>query len=276
MKKTNLWLAFCLVIPFCMAFGQEPAKPEAKPVDPRPVVGPGYDNTPLIPGTEWRVHDNRRPHPKIVAPGTTNSSAPADAVVLFDGTDYSQWVGSKGPVTWKIVDGHMEAVKKAGAIRTKEQFGSCQLHVEWAAPNPPKGASQGRGNSGVFLMGCYEIQVLDSYNNKTYADGQTAALYGQTPPQVNVCRPPGEWQTYDIIFTAPVFKDKKLVTPAYVTLLHNGVLVHSHVALMGRTSHKKMATYRPHGPKGPISLQDHGNPVLYRNIWIRPLPATQK
>jgi len=267
--KTNLWLALLAVSG--LVFAQE-AAPEA-PADPRPVVGPGYEDTPLIPGTEWRVHDNRRPHPPVVAPGREPGAPPADAIVLFDGTDFSQWVGTKGEVTWKLEDGYMEVVKKAGAIRTRETFGSCQLHVEWAAPNPPKGESQGRGNSGVFLMGGYEIQVLDCYENKTYADGQTASLYGQTPPLVNVCRAPGEWQTYDIIFTAPVFKDGQLVSPAYVTLLHNGVLVHNHVPLMGRTSHKNLAKYTPHGPKGPISLQDHGDPVRFRNIWVRPLPC---
>jgi hypothetical protein len=177
---------------------------------------------------------------------------------------------------WKIQDGYMEAVRKAGTIRTKDQFGSCQLHIEWATPNPPKGDSQGRGNSGVFLMGCYEIQVLDSYKNPTYSDGQAAAVYGQTPPQVNVCRPPGEWQAYDIIFTAPVFKGKELVSPAYVTVLQNGVVVQNHVKILGRTMHKHLAKYTPHAPKGPLCLQDHGNPIRYRNIWVRPLPAGGK
>jgi len=276
--KTNLWSALCLLAPFSLAWGQDappaaPAAPAATvaPADPRPIMGPGYDNTPLIPGTDWRVHDNRRPHPAVVTPGT-DGSAPSDAVVLFDGTDFSHWLGPKGEPTWKLENGYMEVANKGGQIRSKEEFGDCQLHVEWASPNPPKGESQGRGNSGVFLMGCYEIQVLDCFENKTYADGQTASLYGQTPPQVNVCRAPGEWQSYDIIFTAPVFKDGKLESPAYVTMLHNGVLVHNHVALIGRTAHKNLAKYTPHGAKGPISLQDHGNPVRYRNIWVRPLP----
>jgi hypothetical protein len=271
--KTKLWLALCALVPLGLLFGQEAAKAPAAAADPRPVVGPGYDDTPFLPGDKWRVHDNRRPHPKVVTPGTTNSAPPSDAIVLFDGTDFSHWLGAKGPVTWKIQDGYMEAVKKAGTIRTKDQFGSCQLHIEWATPNPPKGDSQGRGNSGVFLMGCYEIQVLDSYNNPTYADGQAASVYGQTPPQVNVCRPPGEWQTYDILFTAPVFKDKELVSPGYVTVLQNGVVVQNHVKILGRTMHKKLAKYTPHGPKGPLCLQDHGNPTRYRNIWVRPLPA---
>jgi hypothetical protein len=256
-----------------MVFAAVVSAQDAAPAPPAlPVVGPGYDDTPLIPGTTWHVHDNRRPHPKVVTPGTDNA-APSDAVVLFNGKDLSQWLGSKGDVTWRIQDDYMEAAPKSGAIRTKEEFGSCQLHIEWASPNPPKGSSQGRGNSGIFLMGCYEIQVLDSYDNPTYSDGQAASIYGQTPPQVNACRAPGEWQTYDIIFTAPVFKDGKLVSPAYVTLLHNGVLVQNHVELLGRTTHKRAPKYTPHGPKGSLSLQDHGNPVRYRNIWIRPLPA---
>ena len=269
--KTTPRFASLLVFGVGMLFAQEPPAAPAAAADPRPVVGPGYEDTPMIPGTEWRVHDNRRPHPPVVKPGD-NGGAPGDAIVLFDGTDLSQWLGGKGEATWKVENGYMEAVKKAGSIRTKEEFGSCQLHIEWAAPNPPKGTNQDRGNSGVILMGRYEIQVLDSYESKTYADGQAAALYGQTPPMANVCRAPGEWQTYDIIFTAPVFKEGKLASPAYVTLLHNGVLVHNHVALLGRTSHKKIAPYAPHGPKAPLSLQDHAHPVRYRNIWIRPLP----
>lgn len=265
----NLWLALLLVS--SVALAQE-AAPEA-PADPRPVVGPGYDDTPLIPGTEWRVHDNRRPHPPVVAPGSEPGAPPADAMVLFDGSGFDHWVGSKGPVEWKLVDDYMEVVKKAGAIRTRESFGSCQLHIEWASPDPPSGNSQGRGNSGVFLMGRYEVQILDSHENPTYADGQAAALYGQAPPLANASRPPGEWQTYDIFFTAPVFKDGELVSPAYVTVLHNGVLVHNHVPLLGRTSHKRVAQYAPHGPAAPVSLQDHGDPVRFRNIWIRPLPC---
>jgi hypothetical protein len=243
----------------------------------RPVVGPGYDNTPFLPDSEWRVHDNRRPHPPVVDPGTASSQAqpgrpPADAVVLFDGTDLSQWLGPKNEAPkWQLVDGAMQAVKKAGSIQTRELFGSCQLHVEWAAPKPPTGDSQGRGNSGVFLMGRYEIQVLDSYDNPTYADGQAASLYGQKPPDVNACRQPGEWQSYDIVFEAPVFAGDKVVKPAFVTVFHNGVLVHHHIELLGASTHKKVPQYRPHPPKGPIQLQDHGNPVRYRNIWIRPL-----
>jgi len=245
--------------------------------DERPVVGPGYDNTPFLPGGEWRVHDNRRPHPPVVDPDTFEprkelpTEAPEGAIVLFDGKDLSTWQTGKGePAKWIAGDGYMEAVKKAGTIRTKDTFGSCQLHVEWASPTPPKGESQGRGNSGVFLMGKYEIQVLDSYENKTYADGQAAALYGHKPPDYNACRKPGEWQTYDITFHAPVFQGQNVVKPAVVTLYHNGVLVHDKVELIGASTHKKLPKYQPHG-NGPVQLQDHGNPVRYRNIWLVPI-----
>jgi hypothetical protein len=195
--------------------------------------------------------------------------------VLFGGTDLAQWRDSKGqPSGWKVEDGCMVVPPKGtsggGDTVTRNEFGDCQLHVEWATPTPPTGASQGRGNSGVFF-GRYEIQVLDSYENVTYADGQAAALYGQYPPLVNACRKPGEWQTYDIIFIAPRFKDGQLESPAYVSLFHNGVLVHHRTPLLGTTSHKALPKYTPHGPKVPIRLQDHGNPVRYRNIWVREL-----
>src|SRR5262249_49360725 len=159
----------------------------------------------------------------------------------------------------------------AGAILTKDEFGDCQLHVEWAAPDPPKGRDQGRGNSGVMLFGRYEIQVLDSFENLTYADGQAAAIYGQYPPLVNASRPPGKWQSYDIIFTAPRFQNGSLVSPAYVTMLHNGVLVHNHTPVIGAMAYRAVGKYTPHGPNGPITLQDHGNPVRFRNIWVRDL-----
>jgi hypothetical protein len=165
----------------------------------------------------------------------------------------------------------MEVVPRTGDIITREKFGDCQLHVEWAAPNPPRGEDQDRGNSGVYLMGLYEVQVLDSYNAKTYPDGQAAAIYGQFPPLVNASRKPGDWQIYDIIFTAPRFKDNALMTPAFVTVIHNGVVVHNHKALIGATVHRALARYTPHPEKAPLQLQDHSHPVRYRNIWIRPL-----
>ena len=236
----------------------------------------GYLDTPMLPDSKWRVHDGRRPQPRVVTPGSCSTQEkpgkpPSDATVLFDGRDTSKWIGRDGgPVRWKVEDGVME-VTRTGDIETVEHFGDCQLHIEWAAPAEVKGESQGRGNSGVFLMGRYEIQVLDGYNNITYADGTTAAIYGQYPPLVNACRMPGEWQTYDIFFVTPRFEGDKLTSPAYVTIIHNGVLVHHHQELMGPTGHKILPAYKPHPPKGPVKLQDHGDPVRYRNIWIREL-----
>jgi len=224
--------------------------------------------------TEWKVHDPDRPLPPVVDPGPAGPQvpAPSDAVMLFDGTDLSQWEDGKGnPAGWRLTgDSAMEAVKKAGAIRTKAGFGSCQLHVEWASPKEIAGESQGRGNSGVFLMEVYEVQVLDNYQNTTYADGMAAAVYGQYPPLVNVCRPPGEWQTYDIIFHRPRFAaDGGLVKPAFMTVFHNGILVQDYVELTGPTAHKQRPPYKAHADRLPISLQDHGNPVRFRNIWVR-------
>jgi hypothetical protein len=214
-----------------------------------------------------------RPRPPVVAPGVENHLPPADAIVLFDGTDLSAWRSSKdgGNAKWKIQDGYMEVVRDTGDIQTRQAFGSCQLHIEWAAPEVVKGSGQGRGNSGVFLMGRYEVQVLDSYENDTYPDGQAAAIYGQKPPLVNACRKPGQWQTYDIIFHAPVFQDGRLEKPATVTVLHNGVLVQDHWEIQGTTFHKQRAAYQPHPDKLPLRLQDHGDLVRFRNIWIRPL-----
>ncbi len=237
----------------------------------------GYDDTPMLPGSKWRVHDGTRPQPRVVTPGTQSSQsaageAPSDAIVLFDGKDLSKWSGRDGEAKWKVENGYMEAIGRTGNIQTKEQFGNCQLHLEWAAPSEVKGDSQGRGNSGVFLMGKYEIQVLDGYNNPTYADGITAAIYGQYPPLVNACRKPGEWQTYDIFFVVPRFDGQKLVSPAYATIVHNGILVHHHQEILGPTGHRSLSSYdQPHPPTGPLMLQDHGDPVRYRNIWIRPL-----
>ncbi|NOZ20574.1 MAG: DUF1080 domain-containing protein, partial [Planctomycetes bacterium] len=227
---------------------------------------------PMLPGSKYRVHDMTRPQPRVVTPGEKPGDPPSDAVILFDGTDLSKWVGKKDqPAQWKVENGYMEAVPKSGSIRTKDSFGDCQLHIEWATPAPAKGQGQGRGNSGVFLMGRYEIQVLDCYHNTTYPDGMTAAIYGQSPPLVNACRKPGEWQTYDIIWIAPRFKGSKLVSPARVTVFQNGVLVHHDKELLGTTRHKRLPQYQPHGPTGPLMLQDHGNPIRYRNIWYRPL-----
>jgi hypothetical protein len=228
---------------------------------------------------KWEIHDRNRPNPTIITPGTASirekaGQPPSDAIVLFGGEDLSNWVSAKGgPAPWKVKDGYFEVVAKSGGIQTKEGFGDCQLHIEWASPDPPKGEDQNRGNSGVFPMGLYEIQVLDSYKNVTYADGQASAAYGQYPPLVNASRPPGQWQTYDIIFRRPRFdEDGKVLRPAYVTVIHNGVLVQDHVALTGPTTHKARPPYKAHADKLPISLQDHDHPVRFRNIWIRELP----
>jgi hypothetical protein len=228
----------------------------------------------------WLIHDMNRPTPKIITPGTESTqdvagTAPSDAVVLFDGTDLSEWTDTKGnPTKWIMGNGYMECVKGSGYIQSKRQFGSCQLHVEFATPSTVRGTSQGRGNSGVFLMGQYEVQVLDSYDNRTYADGQCAALYGRSVPLVNACRKPGQWQWYDIIFHRPVFKGKKVVRKPTFTVFQNGVLVQDNVKLKGGTQWKgphAISDFVPHGDTGPISLQDHGNPVRYRNVWVREL-----
>lgn len=242
-----------------------------------PAQNPGYTDTPRIPGSRWRVHDAERPRPAVVTPGTaTEASPPADAIVLFGGEDLSGWTGRGGRAQWKVEDGFME-VNGTGDIQSREQFGDCQLHIEWATPETVSGTSQERGNSGVFLMGRYEIQVLDSFDNPSYADGQAAAVYGQSPPLVNASRGPGEWQSYDIIFTAPRFgRDGELVEPAYVTVVHNGVLVQNHVKILGPTQHRRAPVYTKHDATGPLQLQDHGNPVRYRNIWVRKLGEVEE
>jgi hypothetical protein len=209
-------------------------------------------------GIAWR-------EPKAVDPGPLGGP-PSDAVVLFDGKDLSQWIDSQ----WIVENGC--AIAHGGDMKTKQTFGDCQLHMEWASPEKVEGDGQGRGNSGVFLMGVYEVQILDSYNNVTYFDGQAGSIYKQHPPLVNACRKPGEWQTYDILFSAPRFgKDGKLEKPAYVTVLHNGVLIQDHFEIQGETSWDSAPAYHPHPTKGPLILQFHGNPVKYRTIWIREL-----
>jgi hypothetical protein len=236
---------------------------------PAPV---GYDDTPMQPNGRWRIHDGKRPQPPIVTPGAmTPAPAPQDAIVLVGaGADRGAWQMMDGTaVTWPMTDGVLSTGE--GMIRTRAEFTDYQLHVEFATPKDVKGNSQERGNSGVFLMGLYEVQVLDSWNNLTYADGQAGAIYGQSPPMVNASRKPGEWQAYDIVFEAPRFKDGKLETPAYVTVFHNGVLVQNHTKIIGTTRHKLPATYDPHPAKASLRLQDHGNPMHFRNIWIRPL-----
>ena len=226
---------------------------------------------------QWKPHDMNRPAPTVVDPGVASTQdvvgrAPSDAVVLFDGKDLSEWAQKDGsPAKWKVGSGYFETVPKSGYIYTKKAFGDCQLHVEFATPSPAVGQGQDRGNSGVFLMGLYEIQVLDSYNNKTYADGSAAAVYGQYPPLVNASRPPGQWQTYDIVFHAPKFGgDGKVLRKARVTVFHNGVLVQDNVEVQGTTSTDK-PEYNAGPEKLPLALQDHNHPVRFRNIWVREL-----
>ena len=241
-------------------------------------AGLGYQDTPMYPGSKWHVHDGERPQPKIVTPGEFSTkekagSAPSDAVVLFDGKDLEKWKSGADAAKWKVDEGFFQVAPGTGTLETKDQFGpDVQLHIEFATPTPPSGNGQGRGNSGVFFYGRYEIQVLDNYDNPTYPDGQATAVYGQTPPLVNASRKPGEWQVYDIVFNAPRFsKDGKLETPAFVTIFHNGVLTQNHTQLLGATPHLKVGTYTAHPEKGSISLQDHGNPMRFRNVWIREL-----
>jgi len=232
-----------------------------------------------VPDPQWLGHDRDRPQPAVVSPGTSSTQEqpgqpPSDATVLFDGKDLSPWVAMDGsPTKWVVKDGALECVPGSGYVRTLQSFGDCQFHVEWATPTPVKGNSQGRGNSGVFFgFNRYEIQVLDSYENKTYADGSAASIYGQYPPLVNACRPPGQWQTYDMIWIAPRFDDEgKLLAKARVTVIHNGVLVQNNVEFTGPDPWVGRPPYKAHPERLPIAFQDHGNPVRFRNIWVREL-----
>jgi len=234
----------------------------------------GYKDTPMLPDGKWHVHDSDRPHPPVVTPGAKPGDAPSDAEILFDGKDLSKWMqktkdGKMVAPTWPVRDGYFEVEARHGDLVTKESFGDCQLHVEWAAPAVVEHSSQARGNSGIFLMSSFEVQVLDSYNNPTYADGQAGAIYGQLPPLVNATRPPGQWQAYDIIFEAPHFEGGKLTKPAFETIILNGVLVQNHQSVQGPTMHRQLAHYSPMPAEMPLALQDHNTPVHYRNIWIR-------
>lgn len=208
--------------------------------------------------------------PKKVDPGPAPekpADVPSDAIVLFDGKDMTAWEGAE---SWEVADGAVTVGTQD--IHTKQPFGDCQLHVEWATPAEVKGEGQGRGNSGIYLMGRYELQVLDSYDNQTYFDGQAGSIYKQVPPLVNASRKPGEWQTYDIVFHAPHFNDDGSVkTPATITAFHNGVLVQDHYALAGATFYDRPPSYTAHAEKEPLVLQSHHNPVRYRNVWVREL-----
>ncbi|RYY31628.1 MAG: DUF1080 domain-containing protein [Chitinophagaceae bacterium] len=224
-------------------------------------------------GGDPKLSEYYEPAAVVVTPGKTASDAPSDAIILFDGKDASKWKAKDGgAVKWTVENGAITVKAGTGEISTKEGFGDCQLHIEWRTPAEVKGDGQGRGNSGIFLMGKYELQVLDSYNNKTYVNGQAASIYKQLPPMVNASRPPGEWQTYDIVFTAPRFYENGSVkSQARITVIHNGVLVQNNATLQGSTQYIGLASYEKHGDKEPILLQDHGNPVSFRNIWIRNL-----
>lgn len=251
----------------------------------------GYDKTPVLPGQPWKVHDIARPRPRVVEPGSfstadTPGKPPSDAIVLFDGSDLSGWVSERRerrrrgeppapaeyfPAEWTVENGYFEVKPGTGALVTKEKFGDIQLHLEFMTPTVFEGDSQWRANSGVIFMKRYEIQVLDSYNNPTYADGQAASIYGQWPPLVNASRKPGEWQTYDIVFEAPRFEGDKLMKPAFFTVFHNGVLVHNRKEAIGRMAHQVVGTYEPHEAEDSLLLQDHAVKVRYRNIWVRKL-----
>ncbi len=248
-------------------------------VNAAPGAAQAHEEGPLPPGARYRVHSWERPRPPVVDPGPEHAPAPppSDAVVLFDGRSMAGWLVAKDsgpdePARWIAHNGEMTVNPGTGSIRTARGFGDVQLHVEWSAPTPPRGESQERGNSGVFLMGHYEIQVLDSYHNDTYPDGQAGAIYGQTPPLVNPIRPPGHWNTYDVIFHHPHFaSDGTVLAPARITLFFNGVLAQDNTTITGWTVHMQIAHYQPHADKLPLVLQDHGNRVRYRNIWVREL-----
>ena len=240
----------------------------------------GFQDTPILPGLPYHVHDSARPHPPVVTPAAIPGGAPSDAIVLFDGKDLSQWTGHASTITkagdpakteWKVENGYIEIVPHTGDLATKQKFGDIQLHVECAAPVKVESKSQGRGNSGVLLMGAYEVQVLDSYQNPTYADGQAGAIYGQWPPLANATRAPGEWQSYDIVFETPRFEGAKLISPAYITVFLNGVLLHNRKASMGPMVYRQVAHYEPQPAEGPLVLQNHNSANRYRNIWLRRL-----
>lgn len=235
---------------------------------------PGFRDTPMLPDGKWRVHDPDRPAPAVVTPGPSVGAAPSDATVLFDGTSMDAWTTTGVP--WLVRDGVLTVPPRVGGkdstLISKQGFGDVQLHLEFRSPNPPERTSQDRGNSGISFMQRYEVQILDAYQNPTYADGTVGAIYGWKPPLVNPSRKPGEWQSYDIVFERPRFDAAgKVERPAYVTVFLNGVLVQHRQRMLGTTVWRKVATYEPHGDSLPIQLQDHDSPVSFRNIWVRPL-----
>jgi len=271
MKRLLLFVTLALAA--LTVNGQAPASTENHDL--------GFTDTPMLPGLPWHVHDPARPHPPVVTPSDKPGGPPSDALVLFDGKDLSHWTshastithaGNAGPPEWKLGDGYVEAVPHTGDLATKERFGDIQLHVEWSSPNPPKGNSQARGNSGILLMGRYEVQVLDPWNNPTYADGQAAAIYGQWPPLANPGRRPGEWNVYDIVFEAPRLDGDKVLKPAIITVFFNGVLVQNHKESMGPMIYRQVAHYVAQPAEDSLMLQNHNDPVRYRNIWVRRVP----
>jgi hypothetical protein len=270
----------CAVLAGILVAQHQPVAPKpAQPKEDRNAPNTGYSDTPVIPGQKWKVHDAARPAPRKVTPGAQLGQPPSDATVLFDGKDLSQWLergkgsnrGKVVPATWKVENGYMESSRGTGDVFTKEKFGDMQLHIEWASPAVIDGASQWRGNSGVLLMSRYEIQVLDSWENPTYADGQAGAIYGWWPPLVNVARKPGEWQAYDIVFEAPRWAGDKLERTAFVTVFHNGVLLHHRQEIGGPMAHRVVRQYQKHEMEEPLALQNHDTLVRYRNIWARKL-----
>jgi hypothetical protein len=236
----------------------------------------GFKDTPMLPGQPWHVHDSSRPHPRTVTPGATPGAPPSDAIVLFDGKDLSRWAqdgrgrdrGKIVDAKWKVANGYFEIAPGTGDMFTREKFGDCQLHLEWAAPPVVRSTSQDRGNSGVYFMRRYEIQVLDAWDNPTYPDGRAGAIYGQWPPLVSPARRPGEWNIYDIAFEAPRFENGKMVRPPYQTVFYNGVLVHNHKEVLGPSTYRALPRVAAHG-EDSLDLQDHGHLVRFRNIWIR-------
>lgn len=273
----SVFAATMLIANACAQQAAAPPKP-AQEFDGDDIRG--YRDTPQIPGQKWKVHDMDRPRPVKVKPGPMVSAPPpADAIVLFDGKDLSQWeqvARRGGTVTapqWKVENGYLEIVPRTGRLRTKQKFGDCQLHIEWQIPKEAQGDGQSIGNSGVELMSRYEIQVLESESHLTYADGGAGSIYGVWPPMVNAARPQGEWNSYDIFFKAPRFDGDRLVSPATITVVWNGILVQHHKEYLGTTVWRRVGQYTPHAPEEPLSLQDHNQAVRFRNIWIRKLNA---
>jgi Domain of Unknown Function (DUF1080) len=267
-------LALFLTLSFANA--QEPAKQADKKGDPN-AHALGYTDTPMIPGLPYHVHDIARPHPRIVETPPRPGDPPSDAIVLFNGKDLSQWnmarrrAATVEPAAWKVENGYFEATPGKGDISTKEAFGDIQLHLEWSTPAEVHGISQNRGNSGIIFQGRYELQILDSYQNPTYADGQAGAIYGEWPPLVNPVHKPGEWNYYDVVFEAPKFEAEKLIKPGYLTVFLNGVLLHNRKEIMGITAHAQAPKYTPQPAEDFLVLQNHNGSDRFRNIWVRRL-----